>query len=49
MTTCMDEGIKNITELFKKTGLWDNTVTIFSTGEYNVKSIIYSECLKINY
>jgi arylsulfatase B/arylsulfatase I/J len=31
MATAMDEGIRNITELFKKHGIWDNTVLFFST------------------
>ncbi|XP_077995460.1 arylsulfatase I-like [Glandiceps talaboti] len=31
MTTCMDEAIGNVTETLKQTGLWDNTVLIFSS------------------
>ena len=31
MATTMDEGIKNITDLFIRHGLWNNTVMFFST------------------
>ncbi|XP_070538704.1 arylsulfatase B-like isoform X1 [Ptychodera flava] len=31
MTTCMDEAIGNVTETLKSTGLWENTVLIFSS------------------
>ena len=31
MTTAMDEGIKNITYVFKRHGIWENTVMFFST------------------
>ena len=31
MTTAMDEGIRNITNVLKKHGIWENTVTFFST------------------
>ena len=31
MATAMDEGIKNITDLFIRHGLWNNTVMLFST------------------
>ena len=31
MTTAMDEGIKNITKVFKEHGIWENAVTFFST------------------
>ena len=32
MVRAMDEGIGNLTNLYKKLGLWDNTLIIFSTG-----------------
>ena len=37
MVSCLDEAVANVTTIFKKYGLWENTVMIFSTG----KNIIY--------
>jgi len=31
MTACMDEGVSNVTAALEKSGLWSNTVLIFST------------------
>ena len=33
MTSCMDEGIKNLTETLQLHDLWKNTVVIFSSGK----------------
>ena len=32
MTSCMDEGIKNLTNTLQRYNLWKNTVLIFSSG-----------------
>jgi len=31
MVSCMDEGLKNITNTLKQTGMWNNTIVIFTT------------------
>ena len=33
MVSCMDEGIGNITQVLHDTGLWGDTVIVFSTGK----------------
>ena len=37
MVSYMDMLVKRITDTFKKSGLWDNTIMIFSTGKYFTK------------
>ncbi len=44
MTSCMDEGIANITQTLKETGLYNNTIIIFSTGKiYFCVQFVYSQ------
>ena len=33
MTACLDEAIANVTAALKKSGMYDNTVIVFSTGQ----------------
>jgi arylsulfatase A-like enzyme len=33
MVTCMDESIGYIVDAMKERGLWDNTITLFTTGK----------------
>ena len=33
MISCVDEAIDNITNTLKETGMYDNTIIIFSTGK----------------
>ncbi len=37
MVSCMDEGIGNITQTLHDTGMWNDTIIVFSTG----KAILY--------
>jgi arylsulfatase B/arylsulfatase I/J len=32
MVTMLDQGVKNVTEALKQTGMWDNTLIVFSAG-----------------
>ncbi len=33
MVSCLDEAIANVTQTLKETGLYNNTIMIFSTGK----------------
>ena len=34
MTTYIDDAIANVTAALQETGMWENTVFIFSSGKY---------------
>ncbi len=34
MITCIDDAIANITQALSDAGLWENSVLIFSSGNY---------------
>ncbi len=35
MVAMLDEGVHNVTKALQRTGLWENTVIIFSSGTNN--------------
>ena len=43
MVSVMDEAVKNVTDAFKQSGMWENTVMIFSTGNKAQKVIILKQ------
>ena len=43
MVTAMDEGINEVHEALVETGMWDNTILIFTSGDEN----FYFICVKI--
>ena len=47
MTTCMDQGVGNITRTLKKMGLWEDSVLIFSSGK--IKRALRCLCIIANY
>ncbi len=48
MTYAMDEAVGNITEAFKRYGLWEDTLLIFSSGGFHMAPVhLFIYCLFI--
>ena len=43
MVTMMDDGIANITAALDVKGIRDNTIIIFSTGEFNYFNCMHTD------
>ena len=41
MVSAMDEGIGNLTKVYKELGLWDDTLIVFSTGKTMLGKCLY--------
>lgn len=39
IVSIMDEAVENVTNAFRESGLWDNTLVVFSTGNF-----VYTFC-----
>ena len=39
MTSIMDEAVYNVTRALQRYGMWENTILIFSSGEYKISKM----------